>query len=129
MNRSIRVTPEAEADIAEAFSWYEEADLGLGSRFVRAVRDAATLTGENAEMFAPVHQDVRRILLRKFAYSLFYVVEADAVVILGCLHGRCDPQFHGRIADVNIGGITRPRNRPASPAPFRYTAIEEEEVP
>lgn len=91
MNRSVRVTPEAEADIAEAFSWYEEADPGLGQRFVRAVRDAATLIGENAEMFAPVHQDVRRILLRKFPYSLFYVVEADAVVILGCFHGRRDP--------------------------------------
>lgn len=72
MKLRVRVTPEAEADIAEAFDWYEEAQQDLGTRFLEAVRDAATLVGDNPEMFAPVHAEFRRVLLHVFPYSLFY---------------------------------------------------------
>lgn len=43
-------------------------------------------------MLSPVHADIRRVLLRVFPYALFYVIEENAIVILGCFHGRRDPQ-------------------------------------
>ncbi len=33
----IRIRPEAEAEISEAFRWYEDKSEGLGSEFMRAL--------------------------------------------------------------------------------------------
>ncbi len=33
----IRIRPEAEAEISEAFRWYEDKSKGLGSEFMRAL--------------------------------------------------------------------------------------------
>jgi toxin ParE1/3/4 len=40
MSRELIIRPEAEADIAEAFGWYEARVSGLGSEFL-LVLDAA----------------------------------------------------------------------------------------
>jgi plasmid stabilization system protein ParE len=92
LKSNVRVTPAAEWDIAEAFSWYENAQPGLGHRFLGAIRDATDLIVTNPELFAPVYQDMRRVLLRVFPYALFYVIEDDEVVVLGCFHGRRHPR-------------------------------------
>ena len=34
------VEPEAELDIAEAYDWYEHHQVGLGERFLSAVRES-----------------------------------------------------------------------------------------
>ena len=37
MSRELIIRPEAEADLAEAFEWYETHVPGLGSEFIRTV--------------------------------------------------------------------------------------------
>lgn len=88
----MRVTPEAEADIAQARDWYEQAQAGLGEHFLAAIEEAADLIANNPELFAPIHADMRRVLLHVFPYALFYVLEHGDVIILGCFHGRRDPR-------------------------------------
>ena len=98
MKSNVRVTPAAQGDIAEAFTWYENAQPDLGQRFLEAIKDATEVISANPALFAPVHKDMRRILLRVFPYALFYVVEDDAVIVLGCFHGRRDPRTWKRRA-------------------------------
>jgi plasmid stabilization system protein ParE len=47
--------------------------------------------GRNPQAFPVVHEQVRRALLRKFPYVLFYLVEAERIVVLACFHARRDP--------------------------------------
>lgn len=88
----VLLRPEAEADIGEAYQWYEEQAEGLGEEFLRAV-DACFSSLQRMPMAGPAtYKDVRRSLLRKFPYGIFYIIEVDRVIILACFHARRDPK-------------------------------------
>jgi len=93
----ILVRPAAAADIAEAFEWYESRRVGLGVEFVRSM-DAALESLRRAPSANPiVHRDVRRALLRRFPYGVFYRVIRDEILVVACFHGSRDPRrWQGR---------------------------------
>lgn len=78
---------EAEADIRDAFRWYESKRVGLGGDFVDEV-DAAF--AQAPQSFPIVYRTLRRIVLRRFPYLVYFRHEADAVQVFGVLHGRRD---------------------------------------
>jgi plasmid stabilization system protein ParE len=92
MKLSVVIRPEAEADLAEAYQWYEEKRPGLGERWLLSVEAALSAIQRFPESFPVVHQHVRRALLRRFPYGVFYVVEGSAVVVLAVFHCRRDPR-------------------------------------
>ena len=47
--------------------------------------------GENPDLYAEVDPDIRRAVLPRFPYSIFYRVRADVIEILAILHHRRDP--------------------------------------
>jgi plasmid stabilization system protein ParE len=83
--------PEAEADLADAFAWYEERGRGLGDRFLFSVEAALAAIQRHPESFLVVHKHVRRILLRRFPYAVFYTVDESSVTVFGVFHCRRDP--------------------------------------
>jgi plasmid stabilization system protein ParE len=44
------------------------------------------------EMFARCHGDVRRVIVSRFPYAVFYRVEAERIVVLAVLHTARDPK-------------------------------------
>ena len=42
--------------------------------------------------FPTVHGQVRKAVLRRFPYSLLFIVESDDIVVLGYFHHRRDPR-------------------------------------
>jgi plasmid stabilization system protein ParE len=44
-------------------------------------------------MFARVHGEVRRAMVSRFPYAVFYRVEAKQVVVLTVLHTARDPRL------------------------------------
>lgn len=69
----IIVQPEAEAEISEAFRWYEDKNEGLGSEFMRALDASLSFIQRNPTGYAIVHKQMRRALLRRFPYSVIYL--------------------------------------------------------
>jgi plasmid stabilization system protein ParE len=95
---NVLIRPEAEAEIAEAYVYYEAAAEGLGAAFLRAVEACLAAIERSPEQYVVVHQQVRRALLRRFPYAVFYIVEPDQVVVLACFHARRDPkQWQNRV--------------------------------
>ena len=89
----VLLRPDAEADIKEAFDWYEAQRPGLGGVFLHAVDVAVASAGDHPRAYAVLHRDVRRVLLRKFPYGLFFrLLEDDTVVVLGCIHAKRHPR-------------------------------------
>ena len=88
---------EAEADIEGAANWYESQQRGLGTEFTRAVR-ALLATIEREPLRYPVARDsVRRALLRRFPYAVYFAPEPEVTVVIACLHVRRDPEtWHSR---------------------------------
>ncbi|KJS17299.1 MAG: hypothetical protein VR69_05570 [Peptococcaceae bacterium BRH_c4b] len=85
------VRPEAEEDIKEAYLWYEGQRLGLGEDFLLCVEEGLAKIQRNPEMYTIVHRDIRRILIRRFPFGIFYIASSEKLVVLAVLHGQRDP--------------------------------------
>lgn len=82
----------AQAEIAEAFAWYERQSYGLGGDFLRMLAVAEEQLARNPQAFPPTRGRFRRILIRRFPYALHFELLSDRrVSILACLHHRRDP--------------------------------------
>lgn len=90
MTRRIRVTPATAADIADAYHYYEGQREGLGEDFDGELRVALSLLLEFSEAGPVVHGALRRLLLRRFPYALYYRITDSEIVLRGCLHQHSD---------------------------------------
>jgi len=86
------VRPLAEADVQAAFDWYEERAAGLGHEFLRAIDVCYATIERSPELYPVVYRGLRRALLRRFPYAVYYVITADTIQIAGCVHGRRHPR-------------------------------------
>ena len=77
----------------EAVAFYNERVAGLGDEFLETVQRAAQVIAENPETWPAVAGDVRRYVLRRFPYGLFYSIESDFVLILAVMHLRRRPNY------------------------------------
>jgi hypothetical protein len=87
VTRSVSLRAPAIADVAEAHAWYEEQRPGLGEAFVAQVDAVLESVASQPEAHAVVEEGMRRALLRRFPYAVFYVVEGDDVdfrAVLSC---------------------------------------------
>jgi len=82
---------EAEADLREAYDWYEQQRAGLGGELLAVLESTFHSILENPSRFAVVHREVRRALTRRFPFGVFYLVEMDCIVILAILHASRNP--------------------------------------
>jgi plasmid stabilization system protein ParE len=92
MSRKLIIRPEAEADLTEAFEWYETRVTGLGLEFIRTVDSLFNSIIRNPQAYPVVYKAARRALTRKFPYEVFFMVDADHVVIVAVFHARRSPQ-------------------------------------
>ena len=86
------VEPEAEAELNDAFDWYESRVAGLGREFVREVRAVFSMIDSNPEQFARARNEIRRALVRRFPYAIYFVVDADQISVIACIHTRRNPR-------------------------------------
>ena len=82
MSLRLIVREKAESDIESAFRWYEEQRSGLGVDFVRSVDAALASAQRDPELHQLVYRNARRVVLHSFPYSVFYIVQGDAVEVV-----------------------------------------------
>jgi toxin ParE1/3/4 len=91
MTYSLAFTGRAAVDIINAFEWYEARRSGLGVEFRNALNRTFELTQHMPTAGPEVHRGLRRLLLKRFPFAVYYRVHEDTVEVLGCLHQRRDP--------------------------------------
>ena len=84
-------TPAARAELIDAQDWYESEVAGLGRRFLQSLEVVVNRMSVNPRQFPVVFKNVRRALLSRFPYSLFFVVEAGTLVVIACFHASREP--------------------------------------
>lgn len=82
----IIVRPEAEADLARARDWYGRQRIGLGHEFLLSIDEALGRVSGAPELNPIVHKDLRRALVRRFPYAIYYRIDGNYVVVLGIFH-------------------------------------------
>ncbi len=86
------VRPQAEAELHEAYDWYETQRPGLGEEFLLCVDACMAAIHHNPRLYPPIHGDVRRALMRRFPYGVFYVLGDEAITVLAVFHLSRDPR-------------------------------------
>lgn len=81
----------AESDIQSIFDWYESQRLGLGEEFLVSLRERLDTVCSLPEGFPFFYRDVRRAVVSRFPYIVFYVVRPDQVAVLATLHQSRNP--------------------------------------
>lgn len=84
--------PEAADDVRASFDWYEGQRRGLGSRFLDAVSDAVVRIAEAPHAHPTQYRGLRRILVERFPYAIYYRIYPDQVSVVAVFHGKRDPQ-------------------------------------
>ena len=87
----VRLTPEAEADIAQVLAWYTERAGELGADFLACFEAAIRQLGQFTAIAPVVHAPFRRALLRRFPYCVFYYLHEGEAVVVGCFHAHRSP--------------------------------------
>jgi toxin ParE1/3/4 len=92
MSGQLRVRPEAEQDVREACAWYDEHQPGLAERFLMSLEAAFAAVQRNPASNRTVLRDVRRVLLRRFPFCVFYRETPGEVTVVAVLHAARDPR-------------------------------------
>ncbi len=83
----LQATQEAE----EAARWYEDQFPGLGVEFILELDAALHRVKSNPDIYQPVYEGVRRVLVRRFPYAAYFIAEADTVRVVAILHQSRNP--------------------------------------
>lgn len=73
---------EARRGFDDAFNWYEERRSGLGVDFAANVQDALDRIVRDPCAFRPVHRDIRKAIVKRFPYCVYYRVESEQIVVV-----------------------------------------------
>lgn len=88
---SIRLTDEAEQDLQDAASWYEQHRPGLGHGFLDEFLATEARISASPMGYQLIHGHVRRAFMRRFPFAVMYFLRDSEIWVIGVMHFRRDP--------------------------------------
>jgi plasmid stabilization system protein ParE len=96
------VRPDAEADIAAAYDWYEEQHEGLGREFLEEISTAIDAVQADPMRFPAIFRTLRRALVHRFPYGIFFVARTETVIVVAAMHLARNPRRIHRRAKSDL---------------------------
>lgn len=87
----LSVSPQAEEEARQAAQWYERESSGLGRAFLEVVEQTLAAISENPLRFPLAYRDIRKALLKRFPYGVFFRIRADQIRVVAIMHLSRDP--------------------------------------
>jgi toxin ParE1/3/4 len=89
-----RFHPEARVELRSIAAWYRERSREAARGFADAITEGARSIREHPEAWPTWRRaDVRRRVLRRYPYSIFYAIEAETIVIVAIAHHKRRPGY------------------------------------
>jgi len=88
----LSVAREAEVEALEAAKWYENRSQGLGRAFLDLVEQTLEDVATRPRQFPRVYGDIRRALLKRFPFGVFFRLGGDRIRVLAVMHLSRNPQ-------------------------------------
>jgi len=89
---TIILKPGAEEDIDGIFKWYEEQREGLGYEFLLSADQCINTIQLNPFFSFNVAEQIRRAVIPRFPYNIYYTVEGEFVFIHLVMHQFREPE-------------------------------------
>ena len=93
MRYRVIIRSEAENDLTEAFSWYEDKRQGLGYDFLLQVDAGLRFIERNPKFFQPEYRGARKYFVKRFPYKIIYLLEEEKIIVLAVIHGKRSPSL------------------------------------
>ncbi|MEI6210913.1 MAG: type II toxin-antitoxin system RelE/ParE family toxin [bacterium] len=93
--KTVRLLQPAEQEMVDAALYYEARVSGLGDVFLDKISSALADIANYPERWPNVKLNIRRRLIHRFPYALFYRVDPDEVVVLAIAHLHRRPVYWG----------------------------------
>jgi plasmid stabilization system protein ParE len=87
----VYIRPEAEADLDDAALWYQTQAAGLGYEFLDEIKKTLQIMADNPEIFQEIYKNVRRAIVQRFPFVIYYQIEEETIVVLGIIHASRNP--------------------------------------
>ena len=85
--------PDAEAELTEAAPFYEGRVSSLGAQFLAAADRAIGVIQDAPDRWSIIEGDVRRYLMPRFPYAIYYRIWPDHIRILAFKHHSRHPDY------------------------------------
>lgn len=91
MIKRVEFAGEATLEFRKSVEWYEEKARGLAIKFTDEIDSTIERIKLNPDLYLNVVEDIRKIQVNKFPFSLFYKVEMDSLIVLRIFHNKREP--------------------------------------
>jgi plasmid stabilization system protein ParE len=91
--KTVRLLQPAEQEMFDAAAYYESRVSDLGNAFLDKIASAVEDIAENPQRWPVIQLDIRRRLIHRFPYALFYRVDPDEIVVLAIAHLHRRPVY------------------------------------
>jgi toxin ParE1/3/4 len=102
MSLPVVLRPEARQEYDDAVDYYEGQRTGLGQRFADRVNEVICRIGNNPKIHGIVTGDIRKAVVSKFPYCIFYLELAERVEVIAIFHTSRDPAVWQQRAEENV---------------------------
>ena len=86
MSRSLVFRRQARQEFDAAGDWYERERPGLGRAFLVEVERVLQTVVSNPDTFPEVLEGIRKAVIKRFPYCLYFRVRGEGVVVLAVFH-------------------------------------------
>ena len=83
--------PLQNAMSAEVQRWYEQQQAGLAAEFDAEFGSALDRLADTPFLYPQRYREIRRAVLRRFPFLVWYRVEGAKITVLACTHGKANP--------------------------------------
>ena len=91
--RAVRFHPAARTELLAATRFYRVEAAGLGRALASEVRSALERISVFPESGSPDGEDLRKVFLDRFPFTLVYRVRGDEIEVLAVMHQRQRPGY------------------------------------
>ena len=93
MSRVVRFGSDAQNDVGQAVAWYGEERAALALAFAESLDALIARVCETPLQFPAVRGEIRRALLGRFPYGVFFTTTTESINVLAVLHLHRHPDL------------------------------------
>ncbi|TAL20924.1 MAG: type II toxin-antitoxin system RelE/ParE family toxin [Nitrospirae bacterium] len=82
---------QARREFNEAGDWYEQERTGLGLEFLAEIERLIQRIADNPKQFPILYRDVRKAVVRRFPYCVYFRERDQHIVVLAVFHSARNP--------------------------------------
>ncbi len=85
--------PEALSEYEQATIYYSKISKQLAVSFIDCIEMGIKKILEYPGGWQTIEEDVRRLLIKRFPFGIYYTIESDHVLIVAVMHMSREPEY------------------------------------